>query len=106
MDVDDVDDPMHDTVIEFKASEVLKSSSIVWNFLFFKGTKEAGPSKDKVYCRLCKDSKRGTIVYSKSTTNLKEHLKVHHPFELRKEEEKDVKSKKTSSVTPIGFFFN
>ena len=102
----DVDDPGNNAVIEFKASEVLKSSSIVWNFLYFKGTKEAGPSKDKVYCRLCNDSKRGTITYSRSTTNLKEHIKVHHPIELRKEEEKDSKSKKASYVSPIGNFFS
>ena len=38
--------------IWFPAKKVLqKSTSIVWNFFQFKGTKEKGPNKTRVFCR-------------------------------------------------------
>ena len=95
------------TEIEFQPKKVLQTvSSIAWRFFVFRGTKEAGPKKEKVFCRLCPKSHTG-FAYNSSTTNLTDHLKRNHKDEL-KSEQKEIEGdaeKVTSKQPPASDFF-
>lgn len=84
--------------IDFQPNLVLKGAkSEVWKFLVFKGTKSKGPSKDKVYCRLCIAAKKESeLPYSGGTTNLATHLKKDHPEEFSTNSNKELPPKITS----------
>ena len=71
-------------VITYEASKVIKDGkSIVWKFYCFKGTKESGAKKDKVFCNPCKDKgQEKSLNYNNSTSSLHEHLKRMHKKEL------------------------
>ena len=71
--------------VTYSAYQVFKKvpSSTVWSFFYFKQNKTTKLANMlRVYCRLClsgnKSVKEG-IPYWKSTSNLSNHLKVHHP---------------------------
>ena len=71
--------------VTYSAYQVLKKvpSSTVWSFFYFKQNKTTKlANMSRVYCRLCpsgnKSVKEG-IPYCNSTSNLSNHLKVHHP---------------------------
>ena len=54
--------------------------SLCWNFFFFKGTKEDGAVRSRVYCNICNMS----LLYSGSTTALTSHVRKKHQNELKK----------------------
>ena len=59
--------------------------SLCWDFFFFKGTKENGAVKSRVYCNICsKGSSTYGFPYSSSTTNMTGHLRSHHENQLKK----------------------
>ena len=70
--------------VTFESSKVIKNgTSIVWKFFFFKGTKESGVKKDKVFCKHCKGKiQEKGMQYCNSTSSLYDHLKRHHKTEL------------------------
>ena len=90
--------------ITYEPCKVIKNvKSIVWKFYFFKGTKESGVKKDKVFCKLCKGKiQEKGLHYNSSTTSLCEHLKRHHKKELDDEanlEAEKSTEKKQGSIT-------
>jgi hypothetical protein len=83
---------------EYEPRQVLESvSSIVWEFMTFKGIKGKGVDKSRVYCKLCKGKKtkgkKEGIPYSGGTSNLTTHLTNNHHNELK---EKEAEGKKVN----------
>ena len=62
----------------------MKTSSVCWDFLYFKGSKSKGADKSKVFCKLCSNST--SLPYNNSTSNLIDHMKRHHRVEYEKAE--------------------
>ena len=82
---DQVEESGDKAEVTYSAYQVLKKvpSSTVWSFFYFKQNKTTKLANMlRVYCRLCpsgnKSVKEG-IPYCNSTSNLSNHLKVHHP---------------------------
>ena len=77
----------------FEPSSVIrkmKSSSLCWKFLFFKG-KEGTPQMSKVFCKLCTPAV--CLPYNSSTSNLVDHMKRRHKEEFEKAEIDDQENK-------------
>ena len=55
------------------------SKSKYWLYFGFRVDTEGKTDEKKVECKLCSKS----IAYSRNTTNLKQHLEIHHPSEYR-----------------------
>ena len=65
VDIVEVTSDTEDNVeLEFLPSAGLtkKVTSQVWKFFVFRGSKEKGPVRDKVYCNLCPQGKKKKMV--------------------------------------------
>ena len=51
-----------------------------WNFYLFKGSKNGGPDKSKVYCRLCMKAQQ-FLSGKNGTSGLNKHIRNIHPNE-------------------------
>ena len=93
------DEANNNTTEAFKVNLVIKGKrSVVWEYFNFKGTKQKGPNKNRVYCKICeKTVKKGKMMmgisYCGGTTNMTNHLKVWHKSEFKKTLEEEEKSK-------------
>jgi hypothetical protein len=84
-ETEQVEESGDEVEVTYSAHQVLKKvpSSMVWPFFYFKQNKTTKlANMSRVYCRVCpsgnKSLKEG-LPYCNSTSNLSNHLKVHHP---------------------------
>ena len=80
------DDEANNNAMEsFEANLVIKGKrSVVWEYFYFKGSKQKGPIKKRVFCKICeKTVKKGKMMmgisYCAGTTNMTNH---HDNLEL------------------------
>ena len=76
--------------------------SAVWDY--FDYDQEKGSSRCKISCGSGEAKECGVIVNGKFTTNLKNHLRKHHPQKLKEVEEKDRKKEKPNEDAPSSTF--
>ena len=76
--------------------------SVVWDY--FDYDQEKGRSRCKISYGSGEAKECGVIVNGKFTTNLKNHLRKHHPQKLKEVEEKDRKKEKPNEDAPSSTF--
>ena len=100
------DDEANNNAMEaFEANLVIKGKrSVVWEYFNFKGSKQKGPNKKRVFCKICeKTVKKGKMMmgisYTGGTTNLTNHLKVWHKSEYKKTLEEENEKSRSRNIT-------